>query len=867
MKPSEILIDACGASVVERIDIPPRLERHAEPPSRYREGVLKEWLDAATGGHGPWAHQAKALALHDEGRNVVLTTGTASGKSLAFQGPIVNAMLHTEQTALVFYPQKALSGDQLGRWQNAMNLAGIDPELVGEIHGDVPMAQRDAILTRSRVLTGTPDTIHAWLLRSVAVPHVQAFLARLGLIVIDEGHALEGVFGSNCAFFMRRLRVAAARARVAAGLAPREVQFIAASATIADPAGHLEALTGVPFDVIDDSQNGAPFHGLTLLHIEGPDHGTPAETMLAETIANLLGAPSPDAVIAFMDGRQAVERITQRIERDDVFPYRGGLAHSDRRRIEQGLHDGAVKAVVSTSALELGVDIRRFNIGLNQGVPATRKALRQRMGRSGRACEGAFAVIASASAFAKLGTSLGEFVSGGIEHSPLYLGNKLIQVQQACCLFEECGGEADLAELPGNVSWPEGFAEAYAMAHPGARRPLEIDQLLSTASGCPQIDYALRKIGGVDFALRLARDRDVMLGTIDQEKALREAFPGAIYRHLKKSYKVTEWRVSSFEKSILLEACKSGARTTPMLRTVVNVSYDHPDLLAERLLTSETGSCAETCITVRESVEGFALAGQQHYYSELAKTDRRKRRQQRQFNSTAIVLRINEPWFAGDAASQVAMRRKVSRALTTLLSSEFSVAAGDVRAAHTGIAIHQPGGPRPINDAIVIFDDVPGGLRLIEPLFMGLSHFLDRLRRGAALAGEAALLDEVTIDRLAAWYDALTIARVPDQPLAFTSGEDRVIFAPGSEVGVPIKGTLIERRLLGHELVTLGDCDHLAYRYETGTNAVGYVMHDQVQPIGQNWRHILWNPQTNAVREIGALGADRGPGATQEYGA
>lgn len=848
-RPDQLLAKAAGGQIVESVVVPPRPERLGEPPADYQVGPNAAWLTQMTKGGGTWLHQARALDLIGERKNVVLATATSSGKSLAFMAPVIRKLGEEGHTALVFYSQKALSGDQLGRWREALEIAGLAPDLVGEIHGNISMAERDDVLGRAKIIVATPDVWHCWGQRQLGSPRMQVFLAKLDTLVIDEAHAMEGVFGSNSAFFIRRVRVAAARARLNSGLTSVTPQIIAASATIADPAAHLTALTGLPFEVVAETDNGAPSHGLRMLHIEGPELGSPAEAMFADVISRLADKVAPDALIAFIDGRQSVERTAQKIDRDDIHSYRSGFEREDRQAIEDGLRSGAFRGVVATSALELGIDIPRLKIGLNLGVPNSKKALAQRIGRIGRASEGAFGVVAPAAAFAKLGTTLAEFVSGAVEQSPLYLGNELIQVQQACCLYEECGGAATLADLPGDVEWPDGFERAFAYAQPGAERPRDIEQMMVGMNGVPQFDFPLRRIGDTSLALRIAGDSHLKLGTIELEKALREAYPGAVYRHMKRSYKATGWRVSSFEKTIVLQPIRSGGRTLPILRTVVTVSHERLELLGGRLMQGGAGSFAETAIRVCESVEGFTLDGQQLLYRELGKTDPRKRRQQRQYSSTGVVLRINEPWFAGVSDGAMAVRREVASALKTLLVREYSIAPGEVGWVHSGIALQQPGGPRSINDGIVLFDDVQGGFRLVEPLFGEFGYFLKRLTRAAQMAGDQAMLSEVTVERLTHWYGSLEAAE-PARSLDSTGEQGEwLIYAPGSEVVISHNGVLLERRLLGQQVLDVGGTLHLFYRYETEDGA-GFVPHDKVKPTGVDWRQVYWDPTTGEVREV-----------------
>lgn len=206
---AEKLLAAATGPVVERIVIKPRGERCLPIPARYAEGLTGEWIAAMTGGGSQlWRHQALALERISAGHNLAIATGTASGKSLVFMTPIIHELLTANGKAIVFYPQKALGGDQLSRFRAALTKAGLDTNLVGELNGDVASADRDEVLARCRVILATPDVIHAWLMRQVQSVRIRQFLAELRLVVVDEAHVLEGVFGSTTAYLLRRLRSA-----------------------------------------------------------------------------------------------------------------------------------------------------------------------------------------------------------------------------------------------------------------------------------------------------------------------------------------------------------------------------------------------------------------------------------------------------------------------------------------------------------------------------------------------------------------------------------------------------------------------------------------------------------------------------------
>ena len=847
--PEALFVAASQPKIVDRFAIPPRRERLLKAPKRYRTGRTGDWLRASNGSDQLWSHQALGLDVLARGANLVLATATASGKSKVFQIAAMDEILNGDGAILCFYPQKALGSDQRKRWERCVETAGLPSTTVGEITGDVPMAERAHVLDNGRIILATPDAWHCWFMPLAGTPAGQTFLRRLRYIVIDEAHALEGVFGSGFAMFFPMLDAMKRRA-CADGGAP--LQVIAATATIANPVAHLTALTGLPFEAVTDDDNGAPFHGLSVLHVEGPECGSPAEKAAADMLRPLADhMPREAAFIAFVDSRQGVERVQRLIDHSGVKGYRGGYNQAERRAIERSLRHGELRGTVSTSALELGIDIPQFVIGFNMGIPTTRKAFRQRVGRAGRACAGTFVVMAPLSAFAMLGTSLHEFYAGAVEPSPLYLDNRCILFEAACCyrrLTASGDGEAALDE---GIEWPAGFKAALAWAAPGAKRPADLDHLASIGADNPHLAFPLRKIAGVTYALKNRRTGD-LIGTIQQDKALREAYPGGTYFHAGVPHRVVEWRTNSYENSILLDPVRRAEPTQPMLRSLVSVSNEASEVIDGRLLAGESGSLAEIRMRVVESVEGYRCNNVPFAYRDLIQEDRRKSRKQREFSTTGIALRIAEGWFSGSDDHQVAVRRAVGRAFVTLLTSEYGIASGDVRAVHTGVAVHGPAGVKKVDDAIAFFDDVPGGLRLSAPLFKDFGALLDRLAKAAALAGTEALLSAATVELLQAWHGSLRPATA-SASCEIDPGEDNLlVFAPNSRVAFNFRGTLVERELIEPQFIATGDGETLMYRFETAPGVQGWVAHDQVKPVGHDWRRAIWNPFTNVIEEIAA---------------
>jgi DEAD/DEAH box helicase domain-containing protein len=843
LSPFTLFMEATNATIAERIDLPPRPERCRAAPSAFADGPIGTWLSAMTGGAAmPWLHQSIALEKITDGKNVVIATGTASGKSLVFQAAVVRELLEGDGRALLLFPQKALSSDQERRTIAAVELAGLDPQLVGVIHGDVGMAGREHVLERARVVLATPDVIHSWLMRQSSSPLVQSFLADLKLLVIDEAHVLEGVFGSNAAFLFRRLFAAQRRA------SPKcNIQIIAATATIVRPAEHLEKLTGCPFETISEDDNGAPFHGLTLLHIEGPAYGAPAEKFAADIGTNLVEAIGEQAFILFNDSRQGVERITRYIRREVVLPYRSGYDQKDRCRIEEAVRSNAARGIVATSAIELGVDFPQFRIGVNIGVPQTRKAFRQRVGRIGRSSAGLFVVVAPLPAFSQVGTTLREFYEGPVEPSHLYDSNRFIQFQHARCLVEE-RAEEEIEALDGD--WPQGFRDMLRVARPGAARRRDLDHIAALGGDSPHISYPLRAMCETSYALRSVRNPSEIIGKIELDKAIREAYPGATHYHLGRAYRVAEWRNNSYEHSIMLEPLKGAQPTQPLLRTGVSVSFDAAEVIDGRYAAGEGGCLAEISLRVTDSVEGYRLGSTAMPYRELRKDNPRMSRRYREASSTGVVIRIFEPWFAGSGDASIKTRDRIAEALKVVLAMEYNVAPAELRSSYQNINLCGRAGAKPIDDAIVVFDNVAGGLRLSAPLFSSFPALLDRLERAASLAGDGALLAKPTVDRLRDWHAGLGAAtgRQTDGP-ELASGEI-VVFAPESEVAVRVRGVLEERKLIEPQFLSMGEQDVLMYKYEAAPDVHAWVAHDQVQAIGSNWSQVIWNPSSNQFRAI-----------------
>ncbi|RPJ69267.1 MAG: DEAD/DEAH box helicase [Acidobacteria bacterium] len=381
------------------------------PPAEARLEPFPDGLDArlrsALGCRGIcqlYTHQAEAVRHSLAGQHVVVTTPTASGKTLCYNVPVLNAILTEPSTrALYLFPTKALAQDQLAELDRLAQVinesAGLDLG-VFTYDGDTPQDARRAIRTRAQVILTNPDMLHSGILPHH--PKWARLFENLRFIVIDELHAYRGVFGSHLANVLRRLR------RICRHYGS-DPQFVCSSATIANPRELAERLTERPFQVVDES--GAPRGEKYFFFVNPPivnrqlgirrSYTQETRRVALEFLRRRL------QVIVFAQSRLVTEILTRYLKEsvpgppgaeDVVRGYRGGYLPNRRREIEKGLRDGEVRAVVATSALELGIDIGALDVAVLAGYPGTIAATWQRAGRAGRRAGTSAAVLVGSSA-------------------------------------------------------------------------------------------------------------------------------------------------------------------------------------------------------------------------------------------------------------------------------------------------------------------------------------------------------------------------------------------------------------------------------------------------------------------------------------
>ena len=514
---------------------------------------------------GIYLHQKEAIRACKNGKNVCITTSTASGKSLIFYAAALEKLSSSrKKRILAIYPTKALATEQEQRWRKALRDSGLQAE-IGRIERGVPGHVRAAIVRRSSILITTPDIIHAWLLSNLSEKSVVEFLRELALIIVDEIHNYTGVFGSNSGFLFRRLKHLMQ-------LLETSAQYICASATIAEPQKHLSNLFGQDFSLIDSEFDTSPRFPMSI-NLMTP---TTEEDLLSSVtgLMTYLTQNTECRFLAFVDSRKQAEQISailsreqdkddddernlfrlEHLEKLDVLPFRSGYEEEDRRVIQDRLSRRSLRGIVSTSALELGMDIPSLDVAILVGVPRSSTSLMQRIGRIGRSEEGTVLVLNTRSVYDEAVFAEPEnFLNRPLAEGALYLENPRIQYIHALCLARN-GGEHDQIvsmlkmkedyEFASSVTWPDGFVELCRRERRG-EVSAELQGMKAESGDDPNHVFPLRDVES-SFKVEFKRGPDQrQLGTLSYGQIMREAYPGAIYYYLAKPYRIFKVNIHS----------------------------------------------------------------------------------------------------------------------------------------------------------------------------------------------------------------------------------------------------------------------------------------------------------------------------------
>jgi DEAD/DEAH box helicase domain-containing protein len=508
----------------------------AEPARAARTAPIPEELHprvrAALGAQGLdslYEHQAEAWEAAARGEHVVITTGTASGKTLAFNLPVLDALAgDPKQRALYLYPTKALAQDQL-RALARFRVPRLRPEIYD---GDTPSEARWRIRRWANVVLTNPDMLHVGVL-----PHHDRWadvLHNLRYVIVDEAHVYRGVFGSHVGNVLRRLR------RLAS-VYGAEPQFLFASATIANPAELARALAGIAATVVRDDAAPRPERTILLWNptLLDPELGQRASALgeASRLLADLVTRGR--RTICFAKSRKAAELIHRfTVERVDaetarrLAPYRAGYTPAQRREIERRLVEGDLLGVSATDALELGIDIGLLDAAISVGFPGTVASLRQQWGRAGRRDHGLAVLVASEDALDQY-----------FMREPESLLSRTVEAARS--------HHANPRVLDGHV-----LSAAYEAPLDDADRATLGDEALDRAALLPELkqtpagyvwagrDYPagripLRSASADSFGVVDATTGET-LGLVERERAYSTVHEGAVYLHLGERYLVRD---------------------------------------------------------------------------------------------------------------------------------------------------------------------------------------------------------------------------------------------------------------------------------------------------------------------------------------
>ena len=769
-------------NIHDEITIPGQEARHSDAPVWLTASPVWPAVKGQTGGGHLYLHQAMGLELVGQGHNVVISTGTASGKSLVFQAPTLHHLVtNPNATAIAVYPIKALARDQVTRWQGMAEAAGLDPEGINRIDGDVrDLTERRQILQRTRLALMTPDVIQQWLmayseplygkrplrhdLREVQNTqyNVRRFISNLAFLILDEAHTYDGALGTHCLYLLHRLQQK--RKELMAEFQPLRV--IAASATIHNPAQHLETLTGLPFQVVDERYNGSPRAELTVQHVVGREPHDQGWRDLQAAVREVISENLDRSYIAFIDDRQLAERaaagieaahsITEDaiiVESRDAMAYRSGLMR--RERIEEALRSGDIRGLASTSAMEMGIDIPDLQVAFNLGLPHSVGRVKQRAGRVGRTGPGRFIIVAPRHAFQFHEDSLANYWEQAVEPARLYPSNPNIRNTHGRCLAKETDLNGMERSIPSPTdAWPDQLPQTLREIARGDHYAPEFqtgdpqqphrNDIRDAADGRARIVQLMPGGEGESLATEL------LTSEVTRREAARDAYPLATYLHAKQSYSVLAWRESGGE-TVITARHAPPRETRPITRSGATVTLQQ----SRASTLGHLEYCTHAQAVAWERIVGCSIREpgdsewrDVHYGAEGIPEVVTNLR------TTATLIIIWEDWF-----DDVNTRRDVARALRTVMCSRESIHPADVRTTHQNVQVVRDGRSSEVHRAIVLWDKVGGGLGLSKAVADNLGRYTQALLEIARQPGQRSererLLREDTASLLHRWAAAV----------------------------------------------------------------------------------------------------------------
>lgn len=671
-----------------------------------------------------YRHQARAFELSQAGRDFVVATPTASGKSLCYTLPVLDALARRpDARALLLFPTKALSRDQEESLRAFLADAGLDRGAV-TFDGDTPADARRAARERSGIILSNPDMLHTGVL-----PHHAAwarFFSGLEYVVVDEVHAYRGVFGSHLANVLRRLE------RIARfhGASPR---FLFASATIGNPQEHASRMLGREVALVDES--GAP-HGERRVLVYNPPVVNP-ELGIRQSYVKAAARLTGDLVRArvptllFGQSRNSVEVMLKylrdelalaRLPADLVHAYRGGYLPQTRRDIEAGLRRGELLCVVATSALELGIDVGALDAVVCAGWPGSTAALFQRFGRAGRRQGTSLSLLVTSSAPVDqyVASTAAGLLATPVEHARIDPDNVEILVQHLKCAAFELPFEGDEAfrEVPQDkVKETLGWLSSHQVLHAVPNGDGTASYHWS-ADAYPANDVSLRSVGW-DNVVVIDVSTDKTIAEMDWRSAHTMLHEQAIYQHEGRQFQVE--RLDLDNHKAFVRPVEPDYYTDAMTYTKVTV------LRREREEEASAATLGFGEVSVVERVVGYKKI-KFHTHENVGYGD--VRLPEMPMHTTAFWLTLAEPVL--EELLRSASRADLQEAMAGLGAAMHTVAAVglmvDPRDVGRTTGNREGKGRLAEEPTVYLFDHIPGGVGLASRLFDEREALLTRTR-------------------------------------------------------------------------------------------------------------------------------------------
>jgi len=712
--------------------IPSQAATYAEIPDRLapqvREALRKRGIDQL------YSHQAAALDLGLAGESFVVATPTASGKSLCYNLPVLHRLAEEpDARALYLFPTKALSRDQETALRGFLGDADLHHGAI-TFDGDTPGDARRAARERSGVLLTNPDMLHAGIL-----PHHASWarlFSKLRYVVVDELHTYRGVFGSHLANVMRRIR------RICA-FHGSDPTFIAASATIGNPAEHGSRICGRPMEVV--SESGAPTGEKHLLVYNPPvvnqDLGIRRSYLktAVRLACDLVRAEVPTLV--FGQSRNSVEVMLKYL-RDNlgkdapqgtIHAYRGGYLPNQRRAIEAGLRAGDIRCVVATNALELGIDIGSLDAVVCAGYSGTLAGTWQRFGRAGRRESPSLAVLVTSSGPLDqyVAQNPQQLVEAPVEHARIDPDNIEILVQHLkCAAFELPFVEDDaFGDLPtSSLADALGFLADHQVVHPAADAAGKTVFHWAT-DAYPANSVSLRSIGWDNFVV-IDLDTDKTIAEMDWRSTHKMLHVQAIYQHAGAQYQVEELDFENHKAYVRRVAPDYYTTAQSHIKVSVIEEEDGAELVLATPLPTGLGE-----VSVVEKVVGYKKI-KFHTHENVGYGD--VYLPEMQMHSNAFWLTFPEAVIESFMQARILARPTVIDTLRGLLNAMHTVGAmglmvdprdlgqtlGDQSDPNGGSS-----GGTGFDPTLFLYDAIPGGVGLAPRLFDERDVLMRRSRR------------------------------------------------------------------------------------------------------------------------------------------